>query len=43
VAGTERLPSAPGRERADLVFAYTTAFERRWSANDAYFLGLRRT
>mgnify|MGYP000067647881 CR=1 FL=1 len=26
----------------ELVFAYRTAFERRWSANDAFFVGLRR-
>lgn len=26
----------------ELVFAYRTAFERRWSANEAFFIGIRR-
>jgi SAM-dependent methyltransferase len=35
----ERFDRVGGWEQ---VFAYRTAFERRWSANDAFFIGLRR-
>jgi hypothetical protein len=35
----DRFREADGWE---VVFAYPTAFERRWSTNAAYFVGVRR-